>query len=676
MLAGTSYQVVREIGAGGMGIVYEIEHVRLKKRYVAKVIHDQIENDESAAKRIEREAQVLATISHPNVVQVHDVGTTPDGVSYFVMEKLEGVDLRHTMKKHGVPRTRAIEIVSEVLDALEYVHRRGIVHRDIKPENIFLANQPHGTVTKVLDFGIVHVFDSDGHISQGRITKTGGFVGTFYYAAPEQLQGKPAGPPNDVYAAGLVLFELLAGKGPFDDDPGVGLSRCFKAAPLLTEFVPTAPPELSEVVASALEQDPTRRPTAGSLAAKLRKVGAALTAAPGAADDDAVRVEVDDLLRHMAPVAPPRPAAGRLATDERSDSSAPAGVAVRATAAPATPVFAGAPGYDSADVRPSIEATMASPMGDVPPATRQAAGEPDGAPDTQARVEAVHRATMLGPGRALQHIASPDADESVAAPATPMMHLAASPAPGAAQPAAVLQAPARISWPGAPNDPGAGSGHSVSSPPPSPRFPPAPSPTGSHPSAQHAQLFASVMPVHPARSNSAMPRASATSGEASTSPGVYATIDNQSIPSTRLPAQTPWTTIVGVGAAALLALLLLGGTIAYRQHGSTPTSGSGVTTATTIVATTAEPPAPSTATPPPSAERVTATTDSAPAPTMAASSRPASIATASAMVTTKGGRAAGIAPTAATPTRPVTPSTPRSATSAKSVETDGYVKSL
>ncbi|MCW5837828.1 MAG: serine/threonine protein kinase, partial [Labilithrix sp.] len=310
MLEGTSYRVVREIGAGGMGVVYEIEHVRLKKRYVAKVIHDQIRDDEGAAKRMEREAQVLAGISHPNVVQVHDIGTTQDGVSYFVMEKLEGVDLRRTMKRVGVTRLRAVAIITDVLAALEYVHRRGIVHRDIKPENIFLAEQPHGTVTKVLDFGIVHIFDGDGRVSQGRITKTGGFIGTLYYAAPEQMQGKTAGPPNDVYAAGLVLFEMLAGRGPFDDDPGVGLSRCFKPAPLLTELLPTAPPELSRVVARALEQDPARRPSAGELAAALRDVRATLESAPGSDDDEAVRAEVEDLLRHMAPASAPRPAAG------------------------------------------------------------------------------------------------------------------------------------------------------------------------------------------------------------------------------------------------------------------------------------------------------------------------------------------------------------------------------
>jgi serine/threonine-protein kinase len=275
-LEGTSYQVVRELGAGGMGVVYEVEHVRLKKRYVAKVIHEQIRAQAGAKERMEREAQVLADLNHPNVVQVHDVGTTSDGTSYFVMEKLEGMDLRAAMKT-PMPRGRALTVMSEVLDALDHVHQRGITHRDVKPENIFLAQMPNGVMTKVLDFGIVHIFDGDRG-SQARITKTGGFVGTLYYAAPEQMQGQKVGPANDIYAAGIVLYELLVGRGPFDDDPGLGLSRCFKVAPPLPD--PSAPPELVSAVAAALEMDPDKRPSAGALAARLRQVLSTVVTTP------------------------------------------------------------------------------------------------------------------------------------------------------------------------------------------------------------------------------------------------------------------------------------------------------------------------------------------------------------------------------------------------------------
>lgn len=303
VIAGTSYQVVREIGAGGMGIVYEVEHVRLRKRYVAKVIHEQIRGDADAPKRMEREAQVLAEINHPNVVQVHDVGVTPDGTSYFVMEKLEGMDLRHAMKEGRLSSARAVGICVDILDALDHVHRRGIVHRDVKPENVFLAQMPTGAVTKVLDFGVVHIFDGE-RTSQARITKTGGFVGTLYYAAPEQMQGLSVGPPNDVYACGLVLYELLAGHGPFDNDPGVGLSRCFKPAPRLplNERVNAA---LADAVAASLEQDPAKRPTAGVLARRLRQTLTTLPTDPGPAPSP--RRTVENLLGNVETAAPATP---------------------------------------------------------------------------------------------------------------------------------------------------------------------------------------------------------------------------------------------------------------------------------------------------------------------------------------------------------------------------------
>ena len=705
LLEGTSYQVVREIGAGGMGVVYEIEHVRLKKRYVAKVIHDQIRHDEGAAKRMEREAQVLAAISHPNIVQVHDVGTTPDGVSYFVMEKLEGVDLRQTMKRHGVRRVRSLEIVADVLEALAYVHARGMVHRDIKPENIFLAEQPHGTVTKVLDFGIVHIFDSDGRVSQGRITKTGGFVGTLYYAAPEQMQGKAAGPPNDVYAAGLVLFELLAGKGPFDDDPGVGLSRCFKAAPLLTELVPTAPRELDEVVARALEMDPARRPTASELAAELRKVGAALKAAPGAVEDEAIRAEVDDLLRHMAPIdhGPPRPAAGRLPTPDPALGPNP-NIAVGATAVPPTPVMARAPGRVPSDDRAAFEATLASPTGEPgasgPAAPRPAAGQPAtghmqaaGVPSNAQPVQP----TMPGAGVAPQPVSpSPHPGAHATGPGAPAAGIIPAPAGTGAQPGIPPGAPQRLSSsPALPQGAGFPSGgHAQAAAMPPPGFPtgaPHPGPTN--------QLFASTLPVRPA-TNDSVPGAPAVTGETSTSPGVYATVDNQSVPSTRLPVRTPWGVLVAAGGAVLLALVLIGGAVVMRKRGtaddgaSSSTTTASSTSAPSSIASSSSTGVSAPATDPSTASSVATPSAPASAPAGASSAPPA---TTTAPITTATANAKGGGPsitrhgapppappppahsttasTATSSAKAAAPAAPRGSSSAH-VDKDGYVKTF
>jgi len=717
MLDGTSYRVVRELGAGGMGVVYEIEHVRLKKRYVAKVIHDQIKNEDGAAKRMEREAQVLAAISHPNIVQVHDVGTTQDGVSYFVMEKLEGVDLRSTMK-HGLTRIRAIEIVTDVLDALEYVHRRGIVHRDIKPENIFLSEQPTGTVTKVLDFGIVHIFDSDGRVSQGRITKTGGFVGTLYYAAPEQMQGKPAGPPNDIYAAGLVLFELLAGKGPFDDDPGVGLSRCFKPAPLLTELVPQAPPALTHAVARALDQDPTRRPSAGALATELRAVAASLKSTPGAVEEDAIRAEVHDLLRHMPldDIPAPRPAAGRPPTVEPEPLrpvAVDAAPAAEATAVPPTPVMAGAPGRPS-DPRARLDATLASPGAPThdsgagsPALARPAAGQPP------APTPAPHPPTLPGVGIGAQRGSSPDTPlhgpslgggssaHPARAPAGEHAPMAASAIAGQAGPAPPAHAH-RGSSPGAavpPNaPPNAHVTPSVSAPPPSPGFPAAAGENGrvvppanaadaahlraSQP-AQAPPLFASTIAVQQAHRKESTPNPPGHQGD--TSPGVYATIDSQPL-STPLPKRTPWAAIAAAAGAIVLVIGLIGGAVALRHKGPSTTTGtspSSDTSAGPPVETKpagsrhADAPAGSASIAPP-----TGTTSGMHAP--AAETRHEVTATATVPPKTNAAEAPPSPPpqptlranTPGTAPKPAAPAAPRNGSSPQGAEKDGYVKTL
>lgn len=301
LVEGTPYRVLRELGAGGMGVVYEIEHIRLGKRYVAKILKASFQGEPGALARIDREARVLAELNHPNVVQIHDVGTTTDGMRYFVMEKLEGCDLRERMSS-GVPiePADALTIVASVLDALAHVHQRGIVHRDIKPANVFLADGPTGVVTKVLDFGIAHV-----SVDTNALTKTGAFLGTLEYASPEQMHGQPPGPATDVYAAGLMLFELIAGHSPFAGDPGVGVVRCFKPAPTLAN-VASASRALSELVARALSIYPAARPTAPELAAALH----GLRAKPDALvrEPTTESVSVDELLGNLGA---PRPVVAR-----------------------------------------------------------------------------------------------------------------------------------------------------------------------------------------------------------------------------------------------------------------------------------------------------------------------------------------------------------------------------
>src|SRR5579859_2871834 len=270
---GTVYEVVRCIGGGGMGTVYEVEDTSIGKRYVLKTLHPHLCTREDLARRMQNEARTLARLNHPNIVEVITAGVTADDPRrpYYVMERLNGQPLRQVLQKRWqLELTHAYHIGIDLLDALEHAHDKGVIHRDVKPDNIFLHRTPAGvTITKLLDFGIMSLLDSTSRETAGR------FLGTLRYAAPEQLRGDKASPKVDVYAAGLVLFEMVAGRGPFDDagDPHkIAAAHLHKPAPLLSHFV-VVPPELDSLVNAALSKLPEHRPRdAFSFAASLRNL--------------------------------------------------------------------------------------------------------------------------------------------------------------------------------------------------------------------------------------------------------------------------------------------------------------------------------------------------------------------------------------------------------------------
>jgi serine/threonine-protein kinase len=270
---GTVYQVVRLIGAGGMGTVYDVEDTTIGKRYVLKTLHPQLGAREDLARRMQNEARTLARLHHPNIVDVFTAGVTQDDLRlpYYVMERLDGKSLRYVLDKQGqLELPHAYNIAIDLLDALDHAHDKGVIHRDVKPDNIFLHRTSAGvTVTKLLDFGIMSLLDATARETAGR------FLGTLRYAAPEQLRGDKASPKVDVYAAALVLFEMVAGRGPFDDagEPHkVAASHLHKPPPLLSHFV-LVPPELDSLVNAALQKLPEQRPRdAFSFAASLRNL--------------------------------------------------------------------------------------------------------------------------------------------------------------------------------------------------------------------------------------------------------------------------------------------------------------------------------------------------------------------------------------------------------------------
>jgi eukaryotic-like serine/threonine-protein kinase len=268
---GTVYEVVRLIGAGGMGTVYDVEDTTIGKRYVLKALHPQLCAREDLARRMQNEARQLARLNHSNIVEVFTAGVTSDDLRlpYYVMERLSGQSLRVVLEKKGqLELSHAFKIGIDLLDALDHAHDKGVIHRDVKPDNIFLHRTPAGiTVTKLLDFGIVSVLDASIRETAGR------FLGTLRYAAPEQLRGERPTPKVDLYAAGLVLYEIIAGRGPFDEegDPhAIGAAHMEKPAPLLSRFVAVSD-ELEGLIMGALAKAPEARPRdAFSFASSLR----------------------------------------------------------------------------------------------------------------------------------------------------------------------------------------------------------------------------------------------------------------------------------------------------------------------------------------------------------------------------------------------------------------------
>jgi serine/threonine-protein kinase len=270
LLAGTPYRALSLLGKGGMGEVFEAEHRALNKRVVVKLLHAQLAADPRFADRLRVEAQALAALSSPHVVAVSDLGQTPAGRPFLVMEHLEGHTLREELQSRGViPVAEAIQIVRQVLAGLAAAHRLGIVHRDVKADNIFLCTPRDGgaRIVKVLDFGIAKLVPSDASPSPvpaaRYATEEGVLVGSPRTVSPEQARFQSVDARTDVYATGLLLCTLIAGRGPFDHarDMLELLQAHVREVPappsqLAKQFVP---PEVDRAVLKALAKRPEQR---------------------------------------------------------------------------------------------------------------------------------------------------------------------------------------------------------------------------------------------------------------------------------------------------------------------------------------------------------------------------------------------------------------------------------
>jgi serine/threonine protein kinase len=251
-----NYEVVRVIGEGGMGRVYEARHTRLHtKRFAVKLLHHELAREPEVVTRFQREAEAASVLTHPNVVGVFDVNTSADGRPYIVAELLEGEELGKYLERLGkLPVAEAVHIVRQVCHALGAAHTAGIVHRDVKPENVFLAG-PNATV-KVLDFGISKVAEfSDG------LTKTGTVLGTPDYMAPEQARGDRVDGRADIYAVGAILYRALTGRKPFDgQDPMAILTAVLTQEPERPSTLePSIPLSLELIVQRTMAKSPNER---------------------------------------------------------------------------------------------------------------------------------------------------------------------------------------------------------------------------------------------------------------------------------------------------------------------------------------------------------------------------------------------------------------------------------
>jgi serine/threonine-protein kinase len=262
------YELVQKLGAGGMGAVYKARHLAFGEMKALKVIGRHLLEDDAFLSRFRAEAVLARKLQHPNVVRVEDLDATEDGQPFIVMEYVEGTSLRGVIRQEGaLPVARALDIARQTCSALAAAHALGILHRDIKPDNILLIPRPDGTeVAKVLDFGLAKVLAGFEGAADQVATSTGMMMGTPHYMAPEQAMGSRAGTVDgrvDLYALGVVLYEMLTGCVPFHSDTPMGVVlQHIQAAPVPPhETAPERriPSEASALVLRAMEKEPARR---------------------------------------------------------------------------------------------------------------------------------------------------------------------------------------------------------------------------------------------------------------------------------------------------------------------------------------------------------------------------------------------------------------------------------
>ena len=257
------YEVLERLGEGGAGIVYRGRQTHLGRFVAIKVLHQDTASSTEWRRRFQREAIALSALAHPNVVPVTDFGVD-SGVPFLVMELLEGQTLGALIKEGPLPLWRALDIARQTLRVLAFSHIKGVVHGDLKPTNVFLQALPeHADHVRLLDFGMAKFVEASSARAPAELTRAGVMIGTPAYMSPEQVKGAPTDETTDVYAAGLLLFELLAGRRPFVADSPEGYLAAHLMAPIpsLAKLRPRVAHASSfqPVVEQAMAKKPTER---------------------------------------------------------------------------------------------------------------------------------------------------------------------------------------------------------------------------------------------------------------------------------------------------------------------------------------------------------------------------------------------------------------------------------
>ncbi len=318
------YAVERRVGAGGMAEVYMAEDLQLGRKVALKMLYGRFAEDEEFLERFRREASSAAGLQHQNVVSVYDRGEYQD-TAYIAMEFVDGQTLKTVVTQEGpLPPERAIELTIQILRAARFAHKRGIIHRDFKPHNVIVDAEGRAKVT---DFGIARAGASD-------MTQTGSIMGTAQYLSPEQAQGLPVSAQSDLYSIGILLFELLTGRLPFEGDSAVAiaLKQVAETPPPPSVLNPAVTPQLERVVLRALEKEPARRfDDADEFAAALEAAGRAsgigvaatgVTSEANGAEPVTAPAPATEVVQPARPVSesyafPPQPLAAPVAPERR-----------------------------------------------------------------------------------------------------------------------------------------------------------------------------------------------------------------------------------------------------------------------------------------------------------------------------------------------------------------------